>query len=64
MSNRPLLGITPRHIWIERRLEEVREAIGKRVHGSWPVPVEWIEEYNELIKSVRIEGLGVKNENV
>lgn len=45
---RPPLGLTPRWICEEERLEQVRAAIGRYIDASMNVPVEWIEEHNEL----------------
>lgn len=36
--------------WQEDRFTEVCEAIAKQYEALKPIPVEWVEEYNELIK--------------
>lgn len=54
VTPRPSLGIMPRYLWEEQRFEDVRDAILNRIRtGGHPVPPEWIEEYNELIKKVK-----------
>lgn len=48
---KPPLGIMPRAIWIKTRLDSIEDAINrifKEVY-TYPIPMEWIEEYNELI---------------
>jgi hypothetical protein len=50
MSERPPLGIMPRYIWNEKRLEDLRDAIYRYISAVRPVPAEWIEEYNELLQ--------------
>jgi hypothetical protein len=46
----PPIGIMPRYIWDEIRLRELAAAISRYAAAYRPVPAEWIEEYNELIK--------------
>lgn len=54
MNERPSLSIMPRYLWEEQRFEDVRDAILNRIRtGGHPIPPEWIEEYNELIKKVK-----------
>lgn len=50
MAKRPPLGVMPRYIWEERRLEELRDAIYRYISDVIHVPPAWIEEYNELIE--------------
>ena len=45
---KPPLGIMPRHIHDEIRRQELGEAIVRYIEASLPVPLEWVEEYNEL----------------
>lgn len=53
MMERPPIGIMPRYIWEEKRLSELISAINRYVDNCMPVPMEWIEEYNELIVKYR-----------
>ena len=49
--HRPPLGVMPRFIHDENRLEELRECIYRHlVDGRTPILIEWITEYNELIR--------------
>ena len=54
--NRPPLGLRPRRFVDEERLSEVYAAIARYLEAGKPVPVEWIEEYNEL--AVRLDASG------
>jgi len=47
---RPPLGLRPKHIAREMRRMEVREAINRYLHADRAIPLEWIEEYNELME--------------
>lgn len=48
----PPLGIIPKKIWKEQRLGDLRDAIDRYLEANQRVPVEWIEEYNELLEDV------------
>lgn len=48
--NRPPIGIPPRYIWRSRRLREITEAISRYTEALAKIPIEWIQEYNDLIK--------------
>lgn len=43
------LGITPRFIMAENRFADIDDAIKRFVEAYQPIPVEWIEERNEII---------------
>jgi len=45
---RPPLGILPKYIWLDHRKTDLENAINRRFEAGLKVPVEWIEEYNEL----------------
>lgn len=47
--NKPPLGIMPHHIWIDKRIKELRTATAKYIMDGTKIPIEWIEEYNDLI---------------
>ena len=49
---KPPLGIIPKKIWKEQRLGDLRDAIDRYLEANQRVPVEWIEEYNELLVDV------------
>lgn len=52
MEKMPPIGIKPRKIWLESRFLELSGAINRYVNAGMGVPVEWIIEYNELLKEV------------
>ena len=46
---KPPLGLLPKYIHDDRRLDEVSKAIKRYANELFPLKTEWIEEYNELI---------------
>ena len=46
----PPIGLIPKWVRNGERLREVREAIVRYYDAEMEIPVEWMEEYNELIK--------------
>ncbi len=44
---RPPLGVIPKFIWIEQRLDAISEAISRYKQAGWEVPPEWYEEHAE-----------------
>jgi hypothetical protein len=53
MAEEPPLGLRPRFLAEESRLIEVWEAISRYLQAGYPLPIEWIEEYNELAERTR-----------
>ena len=49
---KPPLGIMPKHIWEDKRFSELIGAIKRYLDANMVVPVEWIDEYNELSKKL------------
>ena len=49
MRQKPPLGLVPKRIRQEHRFTEVCEAIERYYAASKKIPLEWVEEYNELI---------------
>ena len=49
---KPPLGIVPKFIWKEQRLMKLREAIDRYLDANKRVPIECIEEYNELLEDI------------
>lgn len=49
MPEKPPLGVTPKYIWDELRLEELSKAIGRCVEAHYVIPTSWIDEYNKLL---------------
>lgn len=46
---RPPLGLAPKWIRDEQRLWEIQAAIVRYYEAEMPIPIEWVEEYNQLI---------------
>lgn len=51
--NKPPIGIMPRYILEERRLFDIIAAVERYIDDKQPIPIEWIEEYNDLIARVK-----------
>lgn len=47
---RPPLGLTPRFIRDEQRVDDIVAAIERFITARKEIPNEWLEEYNELVK--------------
>ena len=47
---KPPVGLRPKYISDAERLEEVKAAIVRYFNAELEIPVEWVEEYNNLIK--------------
>lgn len=47
---KPPLGIINKEFWEIQRLQELMQAISRYYNDVRTIPIEWIEEYNELIK--------------
>lgn len=44
------IGLVPRKIHREHRFYDVCDAISRYYNANLQIPVEWIEEYNELLE--------------
>jgi hypothetical protein len=58
MNNKPPIGIEPKFVWDARRHLGLGDAIVRYIDDSLPVPIEWVEEYNELCKTRSSMSLG------
>lgn len=45
---KPPLGITPRNIWLQHRLDDLLEVIDRYDAAGYEPKREWIEERNQL----------------
>lgn len=52
-KERPPLGVYPRFLHDEKRMEHIAEAIERFTAVGKAVPLEWIEEYDELAERVQ-----------
>lgn len=50
-SIKPPIGLIPLKLHNEQRHNEVRNAICRYIEANLPVPEEWLEEYNEYLRS-------------
>ena len=50
MNSKPLIGITPRWLLDEKREIELRQAIERYIEAGYPIPMEWYQEWNEIIE--------------
>lgn len=50
---KPPKGLPPKYIVKEERLDQIREAIMRYNHAELKIPIEWIQEYNELIDNIK-----------
>jgi hypothetical protein len=48
----PPLGIMPHKFWVERRVIDIVAAATRYRDAGFPIPKEWQEEYNDLIKEL------------
>ena len=46
----PPTGLRPQWLHIEHRIQEINGAITRYIFAMHPIPVEWIQEYNELVE--------------
>jgi hypothetical protein len=49
------LGIIPKNIWKKQRLGELRGAVERYLEANQRIPIEWIEEYNQLLDDIQKE---------
>ena len=52
-TERPPLGLIPKEVWQSKRFKEVCEAITRYYTSGFQIPLEWVEEYNELVVVVK-----------
>ena len=50
---KPPLGLTPKKIWQEERLEQVSAAVQRYYEAGLEIPLDWIVEYNELVRILK-----------
>lgn len=53
---RPPLGLMPRVIWEEQRMNQIKAAIDRYGDAEMIIPIEWVDEWNELSKKVKRHG--------
>ncbi|WP_419884857.1 hypothetical protein [Paenibacillus sp. B-A-8] len=50
MTAKPPLGLRPRYIAEAQRMDEIKDAVKRYMDAGYPLPDEWIAEYNEIAK--------------
>lgn len=48
---KPPEGLMPKEIHDMHRVHDIKMAITRYLEHRKPIPLEWIEEYNELVRS-------------
>lgn len=56
MLKQPPIGIKPKYIHDEQRFYELKLAIRRFLDASVEIPLEWINEYNDLIDEIKKVG--------
>lgn len=51
----PPLGAPPKFVRDGLRISELKEAIIRFLQSNWPIPKEFVTEYNQLAKALPIE---------
>ncbi len=51
---KPPVGLRPKWVSDKERLNEVRSAIVRYYDAELKIPIEWVEEYNQLIDSTKV----------
>lgn len=51
-NKKPPIGLMPRKLFIEGRIQDIKDAIQRYSESNKEIPTEWTEEYNDLIKQV------------
>lgn len=50
MTYKPPLGIKPKFVWEAERRDSLSNAIRRRLDEVLFLPIEWVDEYNELAR--------------
>ena len=51
----PPLGAPPKFVRDGLRISELKEAIIRFLQSNWPIPEEFVTEYNQLAEALPIE---------
>jgi hypothetical protein len=49
IMEKPLLGLTPKRIVELQRANDIMEAVHRYFSRNKPIPIEWIQEYNDIV---------------
>ncbi len=53
---KPQLGLKPKYIHDAQRAAEISAAIIRYLDSKVPIPIEWVEEYNEIRVKEKLAG--------
>lgn len=51
--HKPPLGLMPRWLFLEKRLEEIDKAINRRLFTRFEIPIEWIGERDCILNELK-----------
>lgn len=49
----PPQGLRPRFMVAQERMTEIMEAITRYTKRQWLIPIDWVNEYNELAENMK-----------
>ncbi len=49
LSQKPPLGVKPQKLHDDQRREDLGSSINRRIAAEIEIPIEWVDEYNEII---------------
>jgi len=52
VKGKPPLGLEPKEVWNYKRMCEIIKAMDRYIQNVRKIPIEWVEEYNELVNSI------------
>lgn len=55
MSRKPPLGLIPRWLHREQRLNEIIAAMSRYIYAGMQLPIDWVEEYNQITKEIKAD---------
>jgi hypothetical protein len=58
-KNRPPIGIMPRYIWVEKRVDELKKCILRYKAAELEIKPAWIRELMEHIVYLEREGIAI-----
>ena len=53
--NQPPLGLCPKDLLKQRRKIDIKEAIIRYLDANYPIPSEWVEEFNDILEELQDE---------
>jgi hypothetical protein len=47
---KPPEELIPKEVHKQQRMDDIRAAIKRYMYSRQPIPIEWVKEYNEIVK--------------